>query len=237
MAARLEVARLNSCSPFSLLCSATPRFTKSWFIERQRLFPFARCVLTTRRCWVVEVLICFWSAQDLFVDRRYFSEIVADGVILATPSGSRLYSRAAGGALVYPFVQVCACRCVNGGACVSFAVRHRLTSSFPRRVISTVLSSGTFESHVTVVQTRPFVIGSRHHTSCWCWRSWAPLLRTGFLLALVLSSVLQRTAPLEQSLLIDGAQARLRESDIIHVMRSPHPLPSIRLWDQPTVDL
>ena len=63
------------------------------------------------------------------MDGTYFSEIVADGtlalpgfqvqtadahqaaplrgtgVILATPSGSRLYSRAAGGALVYPFVQ------------------------------------------------------------------------------------------------------------------------------------
>lgn len=43
----------------------------------------------------------------------------------------------------------------------------------------------------------------------------------------------QRTTSGEQSLLIDGAQATLRGNDIIQVTTSQHPLPSIRLWDQP----
>ena len=46
----------------------------------------------------------FLTHLDLFADNRFLTKVQADGIIIATPTGSTAYSMAAGGSMVHPTV-------------------------------------------------------------------------------------------------------------------------------------
>ena len=61
-----------------------------------------RCVLN--ECLIDRGSSSYLTKLDLFVDGQFVTKVQADGLIIATPSGSTAYSLAAGGSMIAPSV-------------------------------------------------------------------------------------------------------------------------------------